>query len=462
MADIPKIEDHEAALSFLQERIGRGVKPGLDRIEGLLDFMADPHLSYPVIHIAGTNGKTTVARLVSDVLGAHGLRVGSFTSPHLHTVEDRFRLSGSPITPAQLTEAVSQAAWLVTEFEERTGEGVTYFELTAALAFSIFADAAVDVAVVEVGLGGRLDATNVVQAGVSVITGIAMDHMSYLGDSLAAIATEKAAILGERGLLVTGPLPAAAEGSVTARVAETSSRWLRFGDDFGVEAAVPAVGGWSTDLRGIFSDYDDLYLALHGRHQVDNLATSVAAAEVFLEGPVDLVATKAAAAVATSPGRIEVVGRSPLVILDGAHNAEGFAGLAQALTEEFPEMLWHIVVGMRGERDPAELLAPLRGLVAQVVVTAPGDPAALPTAVVSEGVRRALEIEPMTATTVPEAVTKSIADAGPGGGVVVCGSIYVVGEARTMLIGDDDRPSGVHVRIEPPRFGDDPEDEWYE
>jgi len=301
-----------------------------------------------------------------------------------------------------------------------------------------------------------------VEAGVSVITGIAMDHVSYLGDSLAAIATEKAAILGQSGLLVTGPLPAAAEGSVTARVAETSSRWLRFGDDFGVESAAPAVGGWSTDLRGIFSDYDGLYLALHGRHQVDNLATSVAAAEVFLEGPLDLDAARAASAVATSPGRIEVVGRSPLVILDGAHNEESFLGLAKALSDEFPAMPWHLVVGMRGEREPAELLAPLQGLVTEVVVTAPGDPAALGVDAVAEGVRATLDIEPSTTETIAEAVTKSIAAAGPQGGVVVCGSIYVVGEARALLVGNEDLPSGVHVRIEPPAFGDDPEDDWYE
>jgi dihydrofolate synthase/folylpolyglutamate synthase len=462
MAGVFSIDDHDAALKFLDDRIGSGVKPGLDRIEGLLDFMADPHLTYPVIHVAGTNGKTTVTRLVSDVLGAHGLRVGSFTSPHLHAIEDRFQLSGSSISPEEFTEAVSQASWLVTEFEERSGEGVTYFELTAALAFSIFADAAVDVAVVEVGLGGRLDATNVVRAGVSVITGIAMDHMSYLGDSLAAIATEKAAILDQNGLLVTGPLPAAAEGSVTARVAETSSRWLRFGDDFGVESAVPAVGGWSVDLRGIYGDYEDLYLALHGRHQVDNFATSAAAAEAFLEGPLDLEATRAAAAAASSPGRIEVAGRSPLVILDGAHNEEGFAGLAQALSEEFPAMPWHLVVGMRGERDPADLLSPLRGLVERAIVTVPADPAALPQEAVGEGVRQALGIEPVVTTNVPEAVTKAVAEAGPQGGVVVCGSIYVVGEARALLIGDEDRSSGVHVRIEPPQFGEDPEDHWYE
>ena len=239
---IPSIDDRTAAVAFLDRRIGHGIRPGLERVSGLLDYLANPHDAFPIIHVAGTNGKTTASRLASDLLGAHGLRVGTFVSPHLHRVEDRFLLSGQPIDEQAFTEAVRDIAWFVEEYEARSGHGITYFELTAALAFSIFAEAAVDVAVVEVGLGGRLDATNVADAAVSVLTGVAMDHMSYLGDSIAEIAREKAAILKTGGRLVTGPLPAAAEGPVTAAVADTGSRWFRFGDDFRVGDAVQAVG----------------------------------------------------------------------------------------------------------------------------------------------------------------------------------------------------------------------------
>ena len=210
----PSITDHAAAIAFLDARIGRGVKPGLERITGLLEFMADPHLNYPIIHVAGTNGKTTVTRLVSDILGAHGLITGTFISPHLHRVEERFSVGGSPVAEGGFVDLVAENAWIVEEYERRHTEGVTYFELTAALAFASFAEAAVDVAVVEVGLGGRWDATNVVDAAVSVITGIAMDHVAYLGDSITAISAEKAGRLKDGGLRGPGPLPAAPAGAV--------------------------------------------------------------------------------------------------------------------------------------------------------------------------------------------------------------------------------------------------------
>lgn len=446
----PSIDDHAAAAAFLDDRIGRGIKPGLERIRGLLDYMADPQLNFPVIHVAGTNGKTTVTRLASDILGAHGLRVGTFVSPHLHRVEDRFLLSGRPFDEEAFTDAVRDIAWFVEEYEARTGNGVTYFELTAALAFSAFAEAAVDVAVVEVGLGGRLDATNVVDAAVSVVTGVAMDHTSYLGDSITQIAGEKAAILKSGGRLVTGPLPPAADGPITAAVAETGSRWFRFGDDLRVPVAVPAVGGWSLEIDGIYAAYPDLYLPLHGRHQVDNLATAVAAVEVFLEGPLDEDALRAATTTAASPGRLEVAGRHPLVLLDGAHNEEGFGGLATTLSEEFLPEQWNLVVGMRGDRVPQDLLRPLAGLVSAVWATEPADSAAIPAGEVAAAAAEVLDVPVETVPGVSEAVAAAMAVAGAEGAVVVAGSLYVVGEARSELIGEEVRSAAVHVRYEVP------------
>jgi len=456
VVDLTRIVDRDGALRFFGDRIGRGVQPGLERISGVLDYLADPHRAYPVVHIAGTNGKTTVARLLTDVLGAHGLKVGTFTSPHLHRIEERIAIAGRPIDTERFVRAVDEIAWPVEEYERRHDEGPTYFELSAALAFSVFAADAVDVAVVEVGLGGRLDATNVVDAAVCVVTGIAIDHSAYLGDTAAAIAGEKVAILDPGGILVTGPLPAAAEGPVTARVAATGSRWLRHGADFSVVDARPAVGGWTADLSGTRADYDELYLALHGRHQVDHLATVVATAETFLGSALDDAALRAAAAGITSPGRLEVIARRPLVIVDGAHNVQGFHGLADTLRVEFPDLPWQLVVGARGDRDVAELLEPLRGLVAGVVATAPDDPAAIPidevaTAAASLGV-------PVTrAPSVAAAFEQAVNAAGGDGGVVVAGSLYVAGEARALVAGEELRPSAVHVRVEPPEldFDDD-------
>jgi dihydrofolate synthase/folylpolyglutamate synthase len=397
--------------------------------------------------------------MISGVLGAHGLRTGSFTSPHLHRVEERFLIDGRPIGAKRLTAAVRDVAWFVEEYERRSGEGVTYFEVTTAVAFSLFADAAVDVAVVEVGMGGRWDASNVVDADVSVITGISIDHTAHLGGTLGEIAVEKAAILKPGGLLVTGPLPAAAEGPMTAQVAETGARWLRFGSDFGVDDATRAVAGWQCTISGVRADYDDIYLPLHGRHQVDHLATSIAASEAFVERPLDPELVTAAAAATTSPGRLEVAGHRPLILLDGAHNEEGFRGLAAALVDEFPALQWQLVIGLRGDRSASELVTPLRGMIDRVWATAADDESAVAAESLAGDLHRSLEVEVEVVDRVPDAVAAAVAAAGEGGAVVVAGSLYVVGEARQSLIGDEVRPSGVHVRYEPPA---DDADEGYE
>jgi len=456
---VPQIDSRDAAVGFLDARIGHGVRPGLERIEGILDFLAEPQGQYPIIHIAGTNGKTTVSRIVDAILGAHGLRTGVFTSPHLHRVEERFQLDGRVVADERFVAAVREIAWVVEEYERRSGELVTYFELTAVLALSLFAEEAVDVAIIEVGMGGRWDASNVVQAAVSAITGISLDHTAHLGDSIGEIAAEKAAILKEDGLLVTGRLPAAAEGAVTAQVAQTGARWIREGADFSVAEAVQAVGGWRATIDGVFSTYDDLYLPLHGSHQVDHLATSIAICEMFLDRPLDQDLIAAASAAVTSPGRLEVAGHQPLVLLDGAHNEEGFRGLAQTLDEEFPRRRWQLVVGIRGDRDVEALLKPLQGLVEAVWATQADDPASVPAEEVAVVAALVLGVEVIAVNTVPEAVTRATAAAGAEGAVVVAGSLYVVGEARSIFIGDDLRPSGVHVRYEVDAGDDADEDE---
>ncbi|MCP3997347.1 MAG: dihydrofolate synthase, partial [bacterium] len=234
-ADYPG--DYEAAVAFLDRRIGEGIRPGLGRITRLLELMGDPHRAYPIIHIAGTNGKTTAVRMISDILGAHGLFAGAFTSPHLHRVEDRYAVGGTSFGQTHLARAVEDTAPFVMVQEERFNETPTYFELTAAVGFGAFAVDAVDVGVIEVGLGGRYDATNVVEADVSVITGIAMDHMAYLGNTQREIAAEKAAILKAGGTLVTGPMSDEALESVRLRVEETGSTWYQSGLEFEVTSA---------------------------------------------------------------------------------------------------------------------------------------------------------------------------------------------------------------------------------
>ncbi len=439
MAITPRlIESYDEAVAFLDARIGHGVKPGLERMHGVLEVMTNPEESYPTIHVAGTNGKTTTVRILDSILSTVAMRTGTFVSPHLHAIEQRYTVGAAAFDEGDFTRAVADVVPFIEHYESTTEESLTYFETTVVVALQAFAAAGVDVAMIEVGLGGRLDATNVVNAAVSVITGIAMDHMEYLGDTIPLIAAEKAAILKEGGVLISGPLPPAAEGPITAQVAATGSTWLRSGADFRVAEVERAVGGWLCSVDGVYATYEDIYLPVHGRHQVDHLATAVATAEMFLNGPLDETALVAAINEFTSPGRLEVVQRQPLVLVDGAHNEQGLEGLASALLEEFPETSRTLVVGFRGQRDVAALLEHLEGIFSSVIVTAAADPMAIPTAEVAATARDVLgaEVEVQEVTPVSAAVEAAIESVDADDMVVVTGSLYVVSDARDQLLGD--------------------------
>jgi dihydrofolate synthase/folylpolyglutamate synthase len=429
------IDTYDAAVAFLDARIGLGVKPGLERMTAALELMTNPHESYPTIHVAGTNGKTTTVRMIDAILTAGGTRTGTYVSPHLHSIERRYTIGGEALDEEGFIQAIADVAPFIEHYESEVGTSLTYFETTVAVAFQAFAAAGVDVAVVEVGLGGRWDATNVVEAAVSVITGIAMDHMEYLGDSISAIAGEKAAILKEDGLLVTGPLPPAAEGAITAQVAGTGSKWLRSGADFQLSDVRSALGGWHCTVEGLFATYEDLYLPLHGRHQVDHLATAIAACESFLDQPLDAGQLATALASITSPGRLEVVARRPLVLIDGAHNAQGLEGLAETLVAEFPESDRVLIVGFRGQREVAELLQPLAGMFSHVIVTEADDDQAIPASTVAAAVAEAFgsEVTVEQSTPVSQAVTDALHIVDEEDMVVVTGSLYVVSDARDRL-----------------------------
>jgi dihydrofolate synthase/folylpolyglutamate synthase len=394
----------------------------------LLDLLADPHLGYPIIHLAGTNGKTSTARFVAALLAAHGLKPGLFTSPHLHGVEERYEVGLEPMTREQLAAAVAELQPFVAIHEDRTGDGATYFELTTALAFTWFAEQTVDAAVIETGLGGRLDATDVAPADVAVVTTVGRDHVEYLGADPAGIAAEKVAILDEGAELVTGDLDPALLPVMEQRVVETGATWLRYGADFGVDEAAQAVGGWLVTVDGVHAAYEDLRLKVHGRHQTVNLAVAVAAVESLFGRALDPDAVAAAADTATLPGRMEVLGHDPLLLLDGAHNPPGIAALAAALEEEFPTTRWSLVFGAMGDKEVDAMLEPLRPLVDRVYVTAADADRALPAtdlaALFTAAGYEAVEVEPT--------VSGALAAAREAGGpVLVTGSLYVVGEARS-------------------------------
>jgi dihydrofolate synthase/folylpolyglutamate synthase len=426
--------DYQEAVAFLDAHIGQGVKPGLDRIRGLLEMMGDPQLAYPVIHITGSNGKTSTSRMVTSLLVAHGLRVGTFISPHLEVIEERFALDGVSATPAEFANAVADLQPFVELFKERSGSNPTYFELTAALAVSYFAANAVDVAVIEVGLGGRLDATNAVDGKVAVITGISLEHTAWLGDTLEEIATEKLAIVKEGSVLVTGDLQEQIRPLASSRARQVDIPHRRYGAEYHPEFVTLAVGGWAGSISGVYETYEDLFLPLHGRYQFDNLAVAVAAVEELTGRALDPDAVREAAASVTSPGRLEVVANHPLILLDGAHNANACGLLAEALSEEFLPADWVLVIGAMGDKDLKGMMEHLHGLVGSVVATAVDYERAVPAERVAEVAAAVFDGPIETAPSVGEALEVARRLAGEEGSILVTGSLYVVGEARTVLL----------------------------
>lgn len=421
------------AVAWLDAHVGRGVHPGLERIAGLLDLMGNPEDGYPIIHVAGSNGKTSVARIATMILAGHGLTTGTFTSPHLERVEERIGLNGTSATPEQFAQAAYDVSVFADIFEQRTGTGLTYFELTTAMAFAFFADQAVNAAVVEVGLGGRLDATNAAHGDVSVLTSIGLEHTEYLGDTVELIAREKLAIVEEGSVIVVGALPPDAERVAHEVSAAKSARLFRYGHDFRIDAAARAVGGWSVDIEGIHGRYEDLFLPLHGRHQTVNLAVAVAAVEALLERELDAGGLADAVSVVTSPGRMEPVEAGWL--LDGAHNPDGFAALGAALAEEFASVRWVVVLGAMEDKDLAAMLPALAGRVDAVVATRPDSPRALAADRLAAAAGELLGVRTEAVDDVAAALARAREIAGPDNPVLVTGSLYLVGPARSLLLG---------------------------
>lgn len=370
--------DYDRAVAFLDRHIELGWKPGMERIRRLVELMGSPHRQFPVIHVAGTNGKTTVTLAAASILSAMGLKAGYYISPHLQRVEERFGVGGEAASPGQFAQAVEDAAPFVDLLEAQTGERATYFELTTAAAFAFFAAEAVDAAVVEVGMGGRLDATNVVDGEVAVLTGVSLDHTEYLGGTPVEIAGEKLAVLGEGKVLVTGELAPDVAAAARRRAEQTGSVRRALGRDFRLEDLRMSVGGWSFGLAGVYGDYEDLYAPLHGRHQAANAAVAAAAAEELFGRALPEEAVREGLAALRVPARTEVVSRSPLVVIDGSHNPEGCRALARTLREELPPADWTLVFGAFRDKDIPAMLAPFEGLAAKLIAAAAGHERAAP------------------------------------------------------------------------------------
>ena len=426
--------NYDQALAYVDGHIGLGVQPGLERITNLLDLMGRPQEGYPIIHVAGTNGKTSTSRLATLILVAHGLTTGTFTSPHLERIEERLAVNGRISTQEEFALAITDVAAFA-DLREGAGEAPnTYFELTTAAAFAFFADQAVNAGVLEVGMGGRLDSTNVVEAEVCVVTSIGVDHTEFLGEDIRQIAGEKLAIAGLGSILVTGELPDDALDEARLKARELGIQHRRFGRDFAVEEYERGVGGWLATFRGAESTYEDIFLPLHGRYQLDNFAIDVASAEALVGRKLDVEALQDAAAVATAPGRMEPLASSPFVMVDGAHNADAVETLVASLEEEYPTTKWQLLLGVMGDKNIDLMVEHFSPLLTGVITTAVDNKRAVPAVELAQQVSKVIPDVPVVPSeNVEFGLDMARAEAGGDGAVLVAGSIYLVGEVRKLL-----------------------------
>ncbi|WP_082589242.1 folylpolyglutamate synthase/dihydrofolate synthase family protein [Nostocoides sp. Soil756] len=439
----------EVEESILARAPEHDLQPSLDRIRSVMELMGEPQRTFPVIHVTGTNGKTSTARIIESVLREMGLKTGRFTSPHLHSMLERIAVGGRPVDAERFLAAYDDVAPFVGIVDARSaaegGPRMTYFEVLVAVAYACFADLPVDVAVVEVGMGGRWDATNVVDAPVSVITPIDVDHQRFLGDTPADIAQEKSGIIKADAITVSGIQPDRDAAEVLIdRAAEVGARIVFEGNDFGVSGQDVAVGGQQLSLRGLATDYPDLFLPLHGSHQAQNAAVAVAAVEAFVGGgeqALDIEVLRAGLAAVESPGRLEVVRRSPTVLVDAAHNPAGARALRTGIEEAFTFVKLVGVVAVMKDKDAAEMLETLEPVLDEVVVTRNSSPRSMSARELGEIAREVFGENRVTVVAdLPDALDQAAGladDGGVGGGVLATGSVVTAADVR-MLLGTTD------------------------
>lgn len=425
------------------------LEPSLDRIRAFTELLGDPQRSYPVIHLTGTNGKTSTSRMIDTLLRALDLRTGRFTSPHVERMTERISVDGEPLSDEGFVRAFNDVAPYTHLVDESEAHPLSFFETVVGMAFAAFADAPVDVAVVEVGMGGSWDATNVADAAVAVVLPIAVDHAAYLGDTPAAIAVEKAGIIKEGSVAVLAQQAPEVAEILLARAAEVGATVAREGLEFGVVARTPAVGGQVISLQGLRARYDDVFLPLYGAHQAQNAAVALVAVEALTasgdsSAELDEELVRAAFAEVTSPGRLEIVRRSPTIVLDAAHNPAGAEATAAALDDSFTFSPLIGVIGVMGDKDHEGLLAAFEPHLAHLVCTQNSTDRALPAAQLAEKAREIFGEDRVTvASRLSEALDQAaaLAEAGEAfgdplgaGAVLVTGSVVTVGEARSLLV----------------------------
>ena len=445
--------DEFSVESVYAELLGRApenkMEPRLAPLFRAMDVLGEPNKAFPIIHVTGTNGKTSTSRMIESVLRAHGLSTGRYTSPHLSKVTERISIDGHPVpdeTFVRIWDEIRPYLQIVdSELEAEGQPRLTYFECLTILGFAIFADQPVNVAVIEVGLGGITDATNVGDGQVSVVTPISLDHTDLLGDTTEDIAREKAGIIKPGGYLISAAQPIDAAQVLLEKAKEVDVPFRFEGVEFGVESRTVAVGGQMVTIQGIAGRYPDLLVPLHGSHQAQNAAVAVAALEAFFGGgkELDFEVLQEGFAAVTSPGRLEVVRTAPTIIVDAAHNPDGIKASAAAVQEAFTFTKLVPVVGVLKEKDAEEILRELKeslgGLADEYCFTQSNSPRAVPAAELAELAidlgfgEDKVHIAEKLDDALEWAVERAEANDDLSGAVLVTGSITLVAEARILL-----------------------------
>jgi dihydrofolate synthase/folylpolyglutamate synthase len=416
------------------------IEPTLDRIAALVDMLGSPQLTYPTIHIGGTNGKTTTSRMIDSLLFEMGLRTGRFTSPHLESFLERIAINGQSIDAKALIFSFNDISAYLDLMDAKFEHPISFFEAITALAFAAFAEHPIDVGVIEVGMGGLWDATNVVDADVSVIMPIGLDHTEYLGETLAEIAQTKAGIIKEGGFVVLAQQEPECAVELMKQAALVGADIAREGIEYSVISRSVAVGGQLLTIQGTKEIYSDIFVPLHGKHQASNAAAALVAVEVFFgDQELDIEAVRAGFAQVTSPGRCEIVHRDPTIILDAAHNPHGAAALADTIQSEFT---FDEVIGIfapMGDKDVRGILLELEQVMDSVIVSANSSPRAMKIDALES---MAIEIfgadRVFTSETIASAIDKAVTDSirplsEDTIGILITGSVVSVGEARTIV-----------------------------
>ena len=416
------------------------IEPTLERIAALVDMLGSPQLSYPTIHIGGTNGKTTTSRMIDSLLFEMGLRTGRFTSPHLESYLERIAINGQPIDAKALIFSFNDISAYFDLMDEKFEHPISFFEAITALAFAAFAEHPIDVGVIEVGMGGQWDATNVVDADVSVIMPIGLDHTEYLGETLAEIAQTKAGIIKEGGFVVLAQQEPECAVELLKQAALVGADVAREGIEYSILSRSVAVGGQLLAIQGTKEIYTDIFIPLHGKHQASNAAAALVAVEVFFgDQDLDIEAVRAGFANVRSPGRCEVLHRDPTIIVDAAHNPHGASAIADTIQTEFT---FDEVIGIfapMGDKDVRGILLELEQVMDSIIVTANSSPRAMKVADLEKIAGEIFGIDRVfAAESVHEAIDKAVTDSirplsEETIGILITGSVVTVGEARAIV-----------------------------